>query len=115
MHIKVLQTLRVFALQGAIDIQDLKDLKTAFPKWLGAGQARALRFAGRFLPLYRRAGACPPRVFSVFVRLAARRETGPRPTVSCNAAWRSPRLTLDPAPDAFANLVEFTCRALGLM
>ena len=45
MHIKVLQTLRGFAVHGAIDIKVLKDLKTGdiFHYLLGEGQALALR------------------------------------------------------------------------
>ena len=44
MHIKVLQTLRIFAARGAIDIKVLKDLKERFdgPEH-GEGQALALR------------------------------------------------------------------------
>ena len=52
MHIKVLQTLRIFAARGTIDIKVLKDLKAARRKLSlvhGRGQAPALRLICRML------------------------------------------------------------------
>ena len=85
MHIKVLKDLRGSAVQDAIDIKVLKDLRH------GEGQARALREKRR---LERSAGACPPRSlkqnekrpqpkrqWTFAVTIVAWRGTGPRPTV----------------------------------
>ena len=89
LHIKDLKDLRAFCGRGAIDMQDLKDLKRFFHVNDRGGQAPALRYA-RPSPFHRRARACPSPCLdreengvglrAVFARVERSRGTGPRAT-----------------------------------
>ena len=79
LHIKVLQTLRAFALRETIDIQVLKDLKEVFDRPRhGEGQALALRKEAAFF--HRSAGACPPRALMARDRPSSYVRRGNSPT-----------------------------------